>query len=514
MRYASCLLAGLVSVGFAIACAAFVGQPGLGTFADDSVSYLVLAQAMCPWQPASQVVAEAVAREAFYPPLYPLLLALAGAAYDTARAHVYSALLVAAWLPLAHALATRWLQGNWAAAAAVLTIALLPGLWINARGILSEPLYGGLLLASLLALEQPARKHWLIALLMSALVLTRTAGLVVVAFYAAWALSRPGTLHERLRAVMPALVAFFAYSAWVLVRPAETSDDYLRIVTERANSFADLQSIVTTIARQANAVAEAWIGSVLLFWVEGRPLRVALAGTAGVLALGGLVLRIRAGKPDGWIMAGYLATLIAWPFYDQMGRFLFPGLPVLVLYALVAAGACVRAFQRPPVLGYALVMLLLMSLAAPALAFMYQRARAEGPQALIIDWYRTPDLAAARERAQVHLDLFADMEVIRKLTPPDSRIAWVAPSYLVLLAERRGISAPASQLAAPAYRRALRESGAQYLFLSIYHPRDTIRDTAWKAGNAAMRERSEVVHERKGAVLLKIRPALPGEGDT
>jgi hypothetical protein len=212
-------------------------------------------------------------------------------------------------------------------------------------------------------------------------------------------------------------------------------------------------------------------------------------------------------------MAGYLATFLAWPFYDQMGRFLFPALPVLLLYAFQAAGAGLRALGRPAGLGHALVALLAVSLAAPALAFVHQRARAQGPEAQIIDWYRTPDLATAQARAQVHLDLFADMEAIRELTPPGSWIAWGAPSYLALLADRRGVAAPAADLAPTAYRRALRESGAQYLFLTAYHPRDTIRDTAWTAGNAAMRGRGEVVHERKDAVLMKLKPPAPGEGD-
>jgi hypothetical protein len=229
------------------------------------------------------------------------------------------------------------------------------------------------------------------------------------------------------------------------------------------------------------------------------------------------VLRLRAGKADGWIMAGYLATFLAWPFYDQMGRFLFPALPVLVLYAFHAAGAGLGALRKAPAVGHALVALLVMSLAAPALAFIHQRARAEGREVQIIDWYRTPDLAAAQARAQVHLDLFADMEAIRKLTPPGSRIAWVAPSYLAVIAERRGIAAPPAELAAPEYRRALRDSGAQYLFLSAYHPRDTIRDTAWKAGSSAMRERGEVVHARSGtggapgSLLLKLDPAAQSE---
>jgi hypothetical protein len=142
------------------------------------------------------------------------------------------------------------------------------------------------------------------------------------------------------------------------------------------------------------------------------------------------------------MMAGYLATFLLWPFYDQMGRFLFPVLPVLVLYAFWATARVLRFAGRPPALGHGVLAVLVLSLAAPALAFMYQRSQVPGRYAEIVDWYRTPDLAQARARAQLHLDLFADMEEIGNRTRPEDRIMWAAPSYIALLADRRGLTAP------------------------------------------------------------------------
>lgn len=514
MIRAAPLAIGLLTAAFAVVCVGFVRQPGLGTFADDSVSYLVMAQAMSPWQAASQAVAEAMSREAFYPPLLPLLLALSGAAHDFSLAHALQAVLVAACLPLAYVLGTRWLESDRAAVAAAVILALLPAFWINARGILSEPLYCALLLATLLVLDRAPRKLWLAALLMAALVLTRTAGSVLIGAYALWALSRrERPWPARVQALVPVAVAVLAYAAWVLVRPSATSDDYARILVERGHGYLAPGALAASLARQSQALAEAWIGSLLLFWVDGRPLRVALAGAAGLLALAGLVLRIRAGKFDGWVMAAYVATFLLWPFRDQMGRFLFPALPVLVLYAFFAAGAGLKALGRPPVLAYSLLAVLFVSLAVPGLAFIYQRSQEPGPVARIVDWYRTPDLAAAQARAQVHLELFADMDAIRRLTPPGARVMWVAPSYIALLAGRRGVAAPSAELAPPVYRNVVRASGAEYVLLSAYNPRDTIRDAAWKAGLAALRERSEIVHAGPGSLLLKLDAARLSEGD-
>lgn len=503
-RIVSGALAVFLTLGFAVACTAFVWQPTLATFADDSVSYLVMAQVFSPWETASPAVAAAFAREAFYPPLFPLLLALAGAAHHVAWAHALTALLVAGWIPLAYVLGARWLEDRRAAVAVALCVALLPALWVNAKGILSEPLFGLLLLATFCVLdaaEGKGKRHWLLALLMTAMMLTRTAALPMIAAYALWALTRGDRVFSsRAQAALPAAVAIAAYGAWVLLRPAETADSYARIVLDHGGVFlgaeSPLAAIGASLLRQANAVGESWLAAVLLFWVEGRLARPLLACAIGGLALGGLTMRLLAGKPDGWMTSAYLATLLAWPFYDQMGRFLFPILPVLMLYAFWAAAGALRVLQRPAILGHGLIAILALSLTVPALAFIVQRAQAPGRYGEIIDWYSTPDLSEARARAQRHLDLFADMEEIARLTLPEDRVMWVAPSYIALLAGRRGLAAPDPALAPPAYREAVRNSGADFVFLSLYHPRDTIRTQAWQSGTSALASHATVVRVR------------------
>jgi hypothetical protein len=510
------LFIALLTLIFAAACAAFVWQPTLATFADDSVSYLVMAQVFSPWQPASPAVSAAFAREAFYPPLFPLVLALAGAAHSTAWAHGLVALMVAGAIPLVYALGVRWLENRHAAAGAVLCVALLPSLWINAKGILSEPMFCLLLLAAVCVLdaeEMVRRRLWVAALLMAGLVLTRTAALPMLAGFVLWAITRRDRqFADRMRIAAPAVAGFAAYGLWVLLRPASTEDDYARIFLERGQDFLAAPggvwlALFASLLRQANALAEGWTSALMLFWVEGQWLRPTLAGIVGLFALAGLAIRLRQGRADGWMMAAYLATLLAWPFYDQMGRFLFPVLPVLMLYAFLATSATLRALKRPQGLGTGILVLLLLGLTLPAMGFIYQRAQAPGRHTEIVDWYRTPDVGAARSRAQVHLDLFADMEEIRKRTRAEDRVMWVAPAYLALLANRRGIAAPRGELTASAYRQAVRNSGADYVFLSRYHPRDTIRTGAWQAGVRALTDNAKVTHLRAqdgGSVVTSI----------
>jgi hypothetical protein len=194
-----------------------------------------------------------------------------------------------------------------------------------------------------------------------------------------------------------------------------------------------------------------------------------------------------------------------------MGRFLFPVLPVLILYAFQASATALRVLGRPPGLGHALLAVLMLSLTVPALGFILQRSQAEARFAEIIDWYRIPDLTAARNRVQVHLNLLADMAAIKALTRPEHRVMWVAPSYIALLADRRGIPAPDERLSPEAYRKAVRESGADYVLLSAYHPRDTLSDLAWQAGLNSLTGYAQTVHVGKtpgsstvSSILLKI----------
>jgi hypothetical protein len=498
-RWGACAATAAITVTFAWICVRFAWQPALASFADDSASYLVMGQVFSPWAAASPAVTEAFVREAFYPPLFPLLLGLAGAAHDIAWAHAVTALCLAATLPLVYSLGTRWLGSGWGGVLAAAAFALLPSPWVQVKGILSEPLFCFILLGVFLALERDGRaKPWLAGMLMAALVLTRTAALVPIAAYAAWALTRRG--EPRLRLLSPAIVAFAAYAGWVLLRPAGTSDDYMRIVAERGHSIVTAPSpwlaAAASVARQANAQAEAWAGSLILFWPQGQVLRLGLVAAIGALALAGLVLRLRAGRADAWMAAAYLATFLIWPFYDQMTRFLFPLLPVLVLYALLAAAAIARALRRSQLAAQAVVWLFLASLGVPALAFIHGRAQAPGPFVLITDWYRTPDLDEARRRAQVHLDLMADMEAIRSITGPQDRVMWVAPSYIALLAQRHAVPAPRTDLPADAYRAAVDKARPDYVFLSAYHPRDTMSDAAWRAGRAALSGHAEPVRRR------------------
>ena len=89
---------------------------------------------------------------------------------------------------------------------------------------------------------------------------------------------------------------------------------------------------------------------------------------------------------------------------------------------------------------------------------------------------------------------------------------WVTPSYVALLADRNALAAPDARLEPQAYREAVRKSGADYVFLSRYHPRDTLRDTAWQAGVRALSDDARAVHtstQDNGSIVSSILLRMP-----
>lgn len=487
------LTTGLISLVFAVLCTVFVWQPVLATFANDSVSYLIMAQVFSPFGQASAPVMAAFPHEAFYPPLFPALLAVTGAAHNIPWAHAVTALLLAMSLPFLYRLGERWFADSRAAVLALVCIVLLPSLWINIRGILSEPLFILLLAMLFCVLDAEGRNAgWKAGLLMCALVLTRAAALPMIGVYMLWAMAEKDTAWTtRLRASAPALAALAAYGVWVLLRPSATVDDYARILMDRSQDFSAstggfLVALTDSVVRQAKALLAGWNGSLLIYWIQGQPLRLLLAVLMGLMTLAGLIVRLVRGRPDAWMMAAYLATLLAWPFYEQMERFLFPVMPVLVLYMFVAFGELISIRWRSAWPGLIVPAMLLLALTLPAMAFIQQRAAAGGPAAWITDWYNTPDIDRARERVQTQLDLYKDMQAIASLTGPTDKVMWYVPSYIALLTGRYGIATPDPKLIPENYLRAVRESGADYVFLSRFHPRNTISLAAWQAGLAGL----------------------------
>jgi hypothetical protein len=175
----------LLAIAVGVIALMFTWQAGLASLFDDSVSYLVMAQALSPWHPTPAPIAAAFPLEK-YPPLFPLLIGLGGGAYDWRIAHAWVALSFAASVFLLGVHTQRITESPWLGFCAALVLAWFPGMWLNLKGILSEFPYIALVFVALFqyraASHSPSRgRYALLCVLVAAVVLTRTIGVALMA---------------------------------------------------------------------------------------------------------------------------------------------------------------------------------------------------------------------------------------------------------------------------------------------------------------------------------------------
>jgi hypothetical protein len=521
---ASALAAGAVAV-------AFTWQPGLGSLFDDSVSYLILAQAHSPFGDPAPAVAAAAAGEK-YPPLLAWLVALCGGAFDWRIAHaVVGAAFGASVFTLGwHA---RHVTGSAAMGlAAAVAYAFLPGAWLNVKGILAEFPYMAISFAAL-ALHAswqgriPSRGAAIaLGVLVAAAFLARTIGVALLAALCAAELLR--FLRQRQSARLRALawiaaIPVAAGALWYGLRPSGGEDAYAAFGSQVAQDASQrgLEFAAALVGANAAALRDAWLNALIIFWGEPWKPGFVLASAIGAAGAGATLWRAARGEADGLYCVAFLAILLAWPFPGQMFRLALPIVPLVLVHFLWALARSLHridpatAARRAPF--GALVPLALFVPAA--LFYLAPRAAAgagERPMrpADIAEFYRIPSGPSAEANARAQIAIFEDLRRIGETTPPGARVMWYWPSYLALLAHRHGVRLERPRDAADLAVQ-VRGARVDYIYLAELHP----RDSAGRAGHpldplAHASALGRVVWHRASAagtmrsVLIEIDPRL------
>jgi hypothetical protein len=472
----------------------FTWQAGLASLYDDSVSYLVMAQAFSPYATASEAVRAALPYEKF-PPLFPFALALAGGAYDWRIAHLWVAASFAASVFLLGIHARNATGSARVGFAAALVFALLPGAWLNVKGILSEFPFMALTFATLVhhdrvrARAPTLRGYVSLGLLLAAVLLTRTIGIALVAAIGVsegWrALKHPHPARTRLVGWSIA-IPILAAGLWYALRPKGGEDAYLAFSTGMAQGAAEhgVGWALGLAGNNISALIDAWLTALLVYW--GDPWRPGfmLATLAGVSAALGAVMRAARGEADGLYVLAFVAILVAWPFPGQMYRLALPVIPLLLAHALwVWHGLIARTGgeRRADAWGALASVIPLLACAPAVLFYIAGRAQLSGDVVAlgyrkgdIAEFYRIPDRPSAEANARQQIDIFEDMEQIRSTTPASARIMWYAPAYIALLAGRRGVALDRrTDLAGMAAQ--MRAAKPDYVYAAAVHPRDSAR---------------------------------------
>lgn len=513
---------------------AFAWQPGIASLYDDSVSYLVMAQAFAPYGEPAAAIAAAYPYEK-YPPFFPLLIALVGGAHHWPAAHVLVAVAFGLGVFLLAIHVRRITGSNALGIVAALGFAAMPGAWLQMKGILSEFPYIALSLAALVVhgREAPSvsrARSIALGLLLAAALLTRTIGVALLAAVAfaeglRWLRTREGA---RLRAWIPAFVIPLAAAAlWYALRPSGGEDEYLVRSAGVARDFSErgFTAVANLVSSNISATTDAWLNALLIYWGEPWQPRFLIASAVGLAGLGACARRAWAGEADGAYSLAFLAILLVWPFPGQMYRLAFPVAPLVLAGALWAFSMGLReeAGERVARRIAMAVGIATIAICTPALFFIAERFRAPEPgpgtwrRSHITEFYRIPDRRSAELNAAVQIAVFADLERIRTTTPREARVMWYMPSYVALLSGRRGVALDIPDNPG-AMADQVRAGRPDFIYLSNVHP----RDSAQRHGSplrplAYALEYSDVVWSRRDrntgeplAVLLRVDPQRLG----
>jgi hypothetical protein len=448
----------------------FVWNDGLSSFASDSANYMLMAQYMSPWQEPSLAVKELWSYQ-YFPPFFPIILALTGVAHSMLAAHILTTVFLLASLPLIYKFARQCFASHWQALGITTIFSLSPSTWLNTLGILSENLYLFLSFILLLMFNKVRDFDYklisLFGILMAALILTRTIGgamfiSYVIVGYVYFHKKQLNTVNYFLPIIIVIIINLLAkFLNKSILPPSYIHELHLLNITG-----------------QPKVLLETWFSAWQYYWVDDLLIPHIFVIIIGVLACTGLIIRLRLIKFDAFYLLIYLGILLAWPHPGQALRFIYPVHALLIIYAFfsiyVIFNHLTSIKTEKPVL---LLLLISFSIIGPTLSYLWNRYNVgtEFGYHHIHEFYRFPDLKHAKNTASTQVTMFNDMEIIESITEADDTILHFAPVYITLLANRisKGISFNYSDDESFTVNNI---SEANYVYISKLHPRRTGKD--------------------------------------
>ncbi|MBL6751695.1 MAG: hypothetical protein ISP90_14305 [Nevskia sp.] len=437
----------------------------VGQFGNDGPNYLMMALHYSPYAHTLAIYDEAAAVSRF-PPLYPIMLAWAGAGADLHRVHAVTTVFLMAALAVFYA----WLsiQGARPAQAALLLLltAALPGSWLLGLSVQSEYLYLFWSLLALALLSAHRRKPrtellYAAALAVAAAALTRTIG---VTLYLPLLLAARHV--PRRNAVLALLVAALPMLIWHLLHRATLG------YTDALGGLyggRPLDAIRAQLAKELPALRNGFIGN----FMRGSPLLRPAADALGALCLAAALWRTRRGSPEAVYIAAYLGILLFWPYPEEAERFVWELVPLLLaqpLLLLAEADRQTLAAQRPQ-LATAAAAAVILALILPALSLAsdrYRNAAYSGvPDARgLLSWYGGSDLDDAVHRVFSQVVIMDAMRRIDQEIPAGDCVAAMRPDLINYFSRRRSAFLPINSIPDPYFQKILHAPGCRFVFTS------------------------------------------------
>ena len=435
----------------------------LADFGGDNAYYLLIARYFSPYSPPSQV-AEFFFKNSFYPPVFPLFLALAGGGENILIAHlVTTSCLIGAFLVLYWWLSSMEMAPGHATVITLL-FALLPGTYMQALSVHSENLYLLLSLGALLAAsssEDSKRVCWLYcsAICVALASLTRSAGLsLVVAFLVYLAIKRPKAgWWLAVLATAPSVL-------WKLLS-AQQEVSYFAAFAEKFAGLGFIEAFKRYAAGQLEALWYGWYSN----FTDSHVGMIVMTIIA-IICLVGMILRLLQVRLDGLYAGAYLTIVILWPFPAEVQRLLFVIVPVLLVQGLLLLNRVphVTLNQRRIHPSY-LVLLAAALVTIPQLLLTTKRFLQPLPDELAnfrhnASWYA---LDPADARANVIFDklLIEHIKSLPHLVPENDCIYSIKPSLIGYYAGRISMIPPRPNFNAASFNVYLKQTGCRYFYL-------------------------------------------------
>ena len=313
----------------------------LSSLANDSVHYLVMARHYSPWVEESAAIASAWLLQDF-PPFFPWLLAITGAAHSFLYAHALVVSLGLCSLFLYYLLIRRWLNDKWWTIFPVLIFALSPGFLLGLQGILSESLFLFLTLFFFWQYSPENKKSTtkliLFSILLSAILLTRTVGialcfaLLAQAFFASIS-DKKIYFQSILLAAFSIAIYFLLMVNWGPIKESHYLGILIPYITGQGLSAEGSGYIYQfSFAYQLKALLNNWTNFWIIFSIDEYSPIYIVTTLLLFISMCGLFIRLVQNKYDAWYTLFYLLIIVSWPHPGQMFRLIFPIIPFLLAY--------------------------------------------------------------------------------------------------------------------------------------------------------------------------------------
>mgnify|MGYP001547980810 FL=1 len=459
----------------------------LSSFANDSVHYLVMARHFSPWSNESSAISSAWLLQDF-PPFFPWLLALSGAAHSLLYAHLLIAIIGLISLYFYFRLSKKWLNHQVWAFCPALIFALSPGFLLGLQGILSEPLYLLLVLIFMLLYEPTQKKSTSLivmsGLLLAAILLTRTVGIALcLAILAHAFFSSISQKKIQYQSILIVILSLCIYLLFMATLGPEKESHYMAVLLQYLSADGISEqvpgaSFYSSYASQLSNLLDAWTSFWLIYWgTDVYSANYYVIMLMLLVSMTGLIIRLLENKYDAWYVFFYILILMVWPHPGQMFRLVFPVMPILLIYASYAIIKLINR-AKPDTkkdLVSPVFYLLVLTAILPSHAFIHARAAiaSEMQMVPVNQTFLRIDLADATRHLVLQNQMLKDFKRIKDSVSADEKVMYFLPSYLAILSDRSGEKAP-SPIESIKYRQIARESGARYIFLTRLHPRNTL----------------------------------------